>query len=66
VLHGSGLKAEALNKIGLKVVGQGDTQDDALAGLQETVAGYLECADPAEVTARMHSRMQIRTSDVAD
>jgi predicted RNase H-like HicB family nuclease len=49
----------------LKVVSQGDTEDEALANLREAVIGFLECADPAEVRERMHVGMQIRTFDVA-
>jgi len=49
----------------LKVVSEGDTQDEALANLQEAVEGFLECADPSEVGERMHMGMQVRTFDVA-
>ena len=49
----------------LRVVSQGDTEDEALANLHEAVEGFLECADPAELRERMHAGMQIRTFDVA-
>jgi predicted RNase H-like HicB family nuclease len=49
----------------LKVVSQGDTEDEALINLQEAVMGFLEHADPAEIRERMHAGMQIRTFDVA-
>lgn len=49
----------------LKVVSQGDTEDEALANLREAVAGFLECADPTEVSERMHADLRIRTFDVA-
>jgi predicted RNase H-like HicB family nuclease len=49
----------------LKVVSQGDTEDEALSNLREAVMGFLECADPSEVRERMHAGMQIRTFDVA-
>jgi predicted RNase H-like HicB family nuclease len=49
----------------LRVVSQGDTEDEALANLHEAVEGFLECADPAEVRERMHAEMRIRTFDVA-
>lgn len=49
----------------LKVVSQGDTEDEALANLAEAVIGFLECADAAEVNERMHSDLRIRTFDVA-
>ena len=39
----------------LKVVSQGDTEDEALTNLGEAVEGFLECADPSEVNERMHS-----------
>lgn len=49
----------------VKVVSEGDTEQEALANLQEAVAGFLECADPSEVRERMHAGMQIRMFDVA-
>jgi predicted RNase H-like HicB family nuclease len=49
----------------LSVVSQGDTEEEALSNLQEAVAGFLDCADPSEVRARMHAGMQVRTFDVA-
>ncbi len=49
----------------LKVVSQGDTEDDALTNLGEAVEGFLESADPSEVNERMHSDLRIRTFDVA-
>jgi predicted RNase H-like HicB family nuclease len=49
----------------LKVVSQGDTEDEALSNLREAVMGFLECADPSEVRERMHVGMQIRTFNVA-
>lgn len=49
----------------LTVVSEGDTEDEALANLQEAVTGFLECADPAEVQERMHAGMRIRAFDVA-
>lgn len=49
----------------LKVVSQGDTEDEALMNLREAVEGFLEHADPSEVSERMHAGMQIRTFDVA-
>ncbi len=49
----------------LKVVSQGETEDDALSNLGEAVEGFLECADPSEVNERMHSDLRIRTFDVA-
>lgn len=49
----------------LKVVSQGDTEDEALSNLSEAVEGFLECADPSEVSERMHENLRIRTFDVA-
>jgi predicted RNase H-like HicB family nuclease len=49
----------------LKVVSEGDTEEEALVNLREAVTGFLECADPSEVRERMHVGMQIRTFDVA-
>lgn len=49
----------------LKVVSEGDTEDEALANLREAVAGFLECADPSELRERMHAGMRVRTFDVA-
>ena len=49
----------------LKVVSQGDTEQEALASLREAVEGFLECADPSEVKERMHAGTQVRTFDVA-
>ena len=49
----------------LKVVSEGDTEEEALLNLREAVAGFLECADPSEVGERLHAGMQIRTFDVA-
>jgi predicted RNase H-like HicB family nuclease len=40
----------------LSVVSQGDTENEALANLQEAVEGFLECADPDEVRERMHAQ----------
>ena len=48
----------------LTVMSEGDTEEEALANLQEAVAGLLECADPSEVRGRMHSGMRIRAFDV--
>jgi predicted RNase H-like HicB family nuclease len=39
----------------VKVVSEGDTEQEALTNLQEAVAGFLECADPSEVRERMHA-----------
>lgn len=49
----------------LKVVSQGDTEEEAMANLHEAVLGFLECADPSEINERMHSDLRIRTFDVA-
>lgn len=49
----------------LKVVSEGNTEDEALSNLEEAVAGFLECADPSEVSERMHTGMRVRTFDVA-
>ncbi len=49
----------------LGVVSQGHTDEEAIANLQEAVAGFLECADPTEVRERTHAGMQVRSFDVA-
>lgn len=52
-----GIVAECVE---LKVVSQGDTEDEALSNLREAVMGFLECADPAEVRERTHLGVQPR------
>ena len=49
----------------LGVVSPGDTDDEALQSLQEAVMGFLEHADPTEVSERMHEGTRVRTFDVA-
>jgi len=49
----------------LKVVSQGDTEQEAMANLQEAVAVFLETADESEVNERLHVGGFVRTFDVA-
>lgn len=47
----------------LKVVSEGDTEDEALSNLREATEGFLECADPSEVRERMNAGTQEHCSD---
>jgi predicted RNase H-like HicB family nuclease len=41
----------------LDVASQGATVEEATANLKEAVELFLECADPEEVTRRLHTEM---------
>ncbi len=49
----------------LRVVSQGDTQDEAMANLREAVELFLETADESEVHERLHAGTFVRTFEVA-
>jgi predicted RNase H-like HicB family nuclease len=46
------------------VVGQGATEEAAVANLREAVEAFLECADWNEVRERLHAGAYVRTFDV--
>ena len=43
----------------LDVASQGATIEEATANLKEAVGLFLECADPAEVTRRLHTEVYV-------
>lgn len=48
----------------LDVASQGDTLDEARANLREAVELFLECASPAEIGERRHSRAYTTSLEV--
>ena len=48
----------------LDVASQGDSVEDASSNLREAVELFLECADPSEVTARMHGEVFVAMLEV--
>ena len=48
----------------LDVASQGDTLEEACANLREAVELFLECASPAEVAERRHSRAYTTSLEV--
>jgi predicted RNase H-like HicB family nuclease len=48
----------------LDVASQGDTLDEARANLREAVELFLECASPAEIAERRHSRAYTTSLEV--
>lgn len=48
----------------LDVASQGDSVEDASSNLREAVELFLESADPAEVSARMHGEVFVAALDV--
>ena len=45
----------------LNVTSQGETETDALRNLREAVELFMECADPAEVSERLHLNAHVHT-----
>jgi predicted RNase H-like HicB family nuclease len=49
----------------LGVASQGDTVEQAKANLQEAVELWLECADPSEISEKLHNEVFITRLEVA-
>ena len=48
----------------LDIASQGSTVEEARANLREAVELFLECADPGEVSRRLHSEVYVTRLDV--
>lgn len=49
----------------LDVASQGDSVEQAKANLVEAIELFLECADPAEIAARLHDEIFVTRVEVA-